>query len=403
MDIIIQPRPLAGSIQIIPSKSQAHRLLICAAFADKPTELVCPETNIDIETTAHCLHLISHAVMRTENGYSICPHQYETDPGPTSVYLNCRESGSTLRFLLPIVGALDLPAIFKMEGRLPQRPLSPLWEEMERMGCTLKWITPDELLVKGKLRPGDYYIDGGVSSQFITGLLFALSLLEGDSRIHITGRLESAPYIDMTLAAMARFGVKTEDFTIKGGQHYRSPGRIAVEGDWSNGAFFLAAKALGSPIEVLGLDETSPQGDRAVSHILPRLSRENTTISAADIPDLVPILSVFAAANHGAVFTDIRRLRLKESDRVASVIDMIENLGGNAVATEDTLTVFGTGLTGGIVDSHNDHRIAMSAAIAATICTTPVTILGAECVSKSYPQFWAEYARLGGKYEQYIR
>ena len=399
MDITIHPRPLRGSIDIIPSKSQAHRLLICAAFADSPTELICPETNQDIEATASCLNALGASIKRTDRGYCILPCN---TPNQKAV-LNCRESGSTLRFLLPVASALGVETTLKMEGRLPQRPLSPLCEEMQRMGSRLEWTAPDALLVTGKLRPGEYHVNGGISSQFITGLLFALSLLEGDSKIHITGKLASAPYVDMTLAAMAKFGVTIQDLAIKGGQRYRSPGRLSVEGDWSNGAFFLAAKALGSDLEVLNLDTSSPQGDRAVSAILPLLSKENATISAADIPDLVPILSVFAAAKHGAVFTDIHRLRLKGSDRVASVLEMIRNLGGHAVATEDTLTVFSTGLTGGTVDSYNDHRIAMSAAIAATVCTAPVTVLGAEHVGKSYPKFWAEYARLGGNYEQYIR
>ena len=399
MDITIHPRLLRGRLNIIPSKSQAHRLLICAAFADAPTELICPETNKDIEATAECLNALGASIRRTETGY--CIHPCNT-PNQKAV-LNCQESGSTLRFLLPVASALGVETTLKMEGRLPQRPLSPLWEEMQRMGSNLQWVAPDELLVTGKLRPGDYFIDGGVSSQFITGLLFALSLLEGGSRIHITGKLESASYIRMTLSAMAEFGVKPHGFAMKGREIFHSPGLLSVEGDWSNGAFFLAAEALGSDLTIFGLDPGSPQGDRAVSQILSRLSLENTTVSAGDIPDLVPILSVFAAANHGATFTDIRRLRLKESDRVASILEMITRLGGQAAATENTLTVFGTGLTGGTVNSHNDHRIAMSAAIAATVCTAPVTILGAECVSKSYPQFWAEYARLGGNYEQYLR
>ena len=177
---------------------------------------------------------------------------------------------------------------------------------------------------------------------------------------------------------------------------------MAVEGDWSNGAFFLAAKALGNPVSVTNLAPDSPQGDRAVFDLLPTLEG-SPVISAADIPDLVPILAVTAACKHGAVFTGIRRLRLKESDRVASVIAMLEALGGKAEATEDTLTVWGTGLTGGTVDAVNDHRIAMSAAIAATVCQKPVTILGAQCVEKSYPRFWEEYARLGGNYEQHLR
>ena len=403
MDITIHPRPLRGEIQIIPSKSQAHRLLICAAFADKPTDLICPETNQDIEATAECLNRICHAVTRTEWGYDVCPYRCEGDCGPESICLNVHESGSTLRFLLPIVGALGISTVFQLEGRLSKRPLSPLWEEMKRMGCKLEWFAEDMFSVNGQLRPGDYYIDGGVSSQFITGLLFATSLLDGDSTIHITGNLESRPYVDMTQQAMKRFGVETDNFRVKGGQVYHSPGQVTVEGDWSNGAFFLAANTLGSELLVLGLSSDSAQGDRAVVEILKALESGTPAVSAKDIPDLVPILSVVAAAKNGAVFTDIRRLRLKESDRVVSTIAMIENLGGRAEADENTLTIYGTGLTGGTVDAVNDHRIAMAAAIAATVCKKDVTILGAECVKKSYPQFWAEYARLGGNYEQYLR
>ena len=270
------------------------------------------------------------------------------------------------------------------------------------MGCSLSRATENTIRCQGKLRSGEFTIDGGVSSQFITGLLFATSLLSGNSQIEITGKLESRPYITMTQEAMALFGVNSEDFRINGGQSYHSPGTVLVEGDWSNGAFFLAAQSFGNDIEVNNLNPLSPQGDRAIAALLAKLE-ENRTISAADIPDLIPILAVVAAMKKGAVFTDIQRLRLKESDRVASVIAMITALGGKAKATENTLTVYGTGLIGGTVDACNDHRIAMSAAIGATVCTAPVTILGAECVKKSYPHFWEEYRRLGGNYEQYLR
>ena len=221
--------------------------------------------------------------------------------------------------------------------------------------------------------------------------------------IEISGTLESKPYVDMTVQAMELFGRKPNGFLVHGGQRFRSPGLIRVEGDWSNSAFFLAAGALGNSIEVSGLSNHSAQGDRAVIDHLSALSSGRPIISARDIPDLIPVLSIVAAANYGAVFTDIQRLRLKESDRVASTIAMIENLSGKAEATESTLTVYGTGLTGGTVKAVNDHRIAMSAAIAATVCHRTVTIIGAECVKKSYPQFWDEYKRLGGQYEQHIR
>lgn len=386
MDITIQPGKLSGLVEAIPSKSQAHRLLICAAFADRPTTLLCPETNRDIEATADCLRALCAKIQRTNTGYVVDPiREY-----PEKATLPCCESGSTLRFLLPIAGAMGVDATFVMEGRLPQRPLSPLWEEMERMGCTLTRPTANTVRCTGKLWSGQYTIDGSVSSQFISGLCFALSLI--DSPLEVTGKVESKPYIEMTLAAMRLFGCP----------NYRSPGTVVVEGDWSNGAFWLAAQALGSALTVTNLNPESPQGDRAVADWIPRLN-EFQTISAADIPDLVPILSVVAAANQGAVFMNIARLRLKESDRVATVIEMIESLGGSAEATEDTLCIRGTGLTGGTVNAHNDHRIAMAAAIAATVCKEPVTILGAECVEKSYPKFWAEFARLGGNYEQYLR
>lgn len=396
MDVTISPRRLAGELTVIPSKSQAHRLLICAAFSDNPTLLRCSDTNRDIEATADCLAALGARIIRTDSGYTVFP----VETVPERALLNCRESGSTLRFLLPVAGALGVDAVFTMEGRLPQRPLSPLWEEMERMGCALSRPTADTVRCTGKLHPGTYSIDGGVSSQYITGLLLALSLLEGPSFLEITGKTESRPYIELTKAAISLFGGDPEH---PGEQKLHSPGTVSVEGDWSNGAFFLAANELGSHLNLHGLDMDSPQGDRAILEILPLLRGGTPRISAADIPDLVPILSVAAACNHGAVFTDIRRLRMKESDRVASVIAMLESLGGRAEADENTMTVFPSRLTGGTVDSCNDHRIAMSAAIAATVCTGSVTILGAQCVSKSYPSFWEEYRRLGGNYEQHLR
>lgn len=398
MDITLFPGKLRGEISAIPSKSQAHRMLICAAFSDRPTVLNCKETNRDIEATAGCLNALGASIQRTENGYSVAPATVI----PKQAVLTCFDSGSTLRFMLPVVGALGVDATFQMTGRLPQRPLSPLWEEMERMGCSLSRPTPDTIHCSGQLNPGEYSLDGGISSQFITGLLLSSALIPGNSKICITGKLESKPYVEMTQNVMQQFGVKSNDYCIYGTGKYSSPGKLTVEGDWSNGAFFLAANALGSDITVQDLQADSPQGDRAIADLLPTMDG-TASISAADIPDLVPILAITAAAKNGAVFTNIGRLRLKESDRVASVIAMITALGGKASADGDTLTVEGTGLVGGIVDSKNDHRITMSAAIASTVCSQPVTILGAECVNKSYPQFFNEFTKLGGHYEQYIR
>jgi len=399
MDITIYPKLLSGAVQAIPSKSLAHRLMICAACADGPTNLICPETNQDIEATARCLQALGAGVTPTEQGYFIEPF----GKLPDSACLDCMESGSTLRFLLPLAGALQIGRVyFKMHGRLPQRPLSPLWEEMERMGCRLSWVGTDMLLCEGQLKSGEYTINGGVSSQFITGLLLAMANLDGPSKLSVTGTLESAPYVTMTQQAMMLFGVETCGYCVAGGRKFHSPGTVAVEGDWSNAAFFLAANALGSQIQVGGLDAASAQGDRAIEKLLPQL-RAHCTIQAADIPDLVPILAVVAGANKGAAFTGIRRLRLKESDRVESVAAMLRALGAEVETTQDTITVYPAKYRSCTVNSAGDHRIAMAAAMAATVADGKVTILEAQCTDKSYPSFWTEYERLGGTYEQHLR
>ena len=398
MDISIQPSLLQGSISAIPSKSQAHRLLICAAFADAPTTLLCRETNQDIEATADCLAALGADIQRTDLGYQVNPVRNL----PDSALLHCRESGSTLRFLLPVVGALGIDGTFFMEGNLPKRPLSPLWEEMERMGCTLSRPSPATIRCQGRLKCGYYCIDGGISSQFISGLLFATALLEGESTVTITGKLESAPYVEMTKQALDTFHVATNEFSVLGGKKFHTPGRLQVEGDWSNAAFWLTAKKLGSKLEIGNLNHSSCQGDKAVLDFLSVMD-SSPVIDATHTPDLVPILAIAAGACNGAVFTNCSRLRLKETDRLVTTCAMIRGLGGQAEVNGDTLTVQGTGYYGGIVDAKNDHRIAMSAAIAATVSANPVTILSAHEVKKSYPSFWEDYKMLGGHYEQYIR
>ena len=398
MNITIFPKKLRGAVDIIPSKSQAHRYLICAAFADAPTQIICPDVNRDIEATVACLNALGAAIERTDNGYNVLPLKTR----PNKAVLPCGESGSTLRFMLPIAGALGVTADFLLEGRLPQRPLSPLWEEMERMGCKLEWISKDVLRCTGALKEGMYCIDGSVSSQFITGLLFALSLIPGKSALNITGNIESKPYIDMTLEALTDFGVSIDNNELFGQFPFKTPGTKKIEGDWSNGAFFLVANAIGNQIDVAELNQHSKQGDRAVLDILRKLA-SFTEIDAKDIPDLVPILSIAAAASKGAKFYNIRRLRLKESDRVQSVMDMLSAFGITSEAEENTLTVYPGSFKGCTVDSANDHRIAMAAGIAATIASDPVTIINAQCVAKSYPAFWDVYRNLGGTYEQHLR
>lgn len=357
--------------------------------------LNCPQTNEDIEATAACLRCLGAQIIRNEDGYRITP----VHTVPESVTLPCGESGSTLRFLLPVAGALGVNATFLTEGRLSQRPLSPLWEEMERMGCTLSRPESTTIQCEGKLRTGTYKIAGNVSSQFISGLLFATALLPGGSQVILTGTVESQPYIQMTKDALSAFGVKIDSDCIQGGRQFHTPAEVMdVEGDWSNAAFFLAAKAMGSTISIENLNTNSAQGDRTVEQQLTRL-HSFCTVDAANIPDLVPILAVFSATRQGALFTNIHRLRLKETDRVTTVCAMLGSLGIQATADENSLLVKPGAFTGGTVDATGDHRIAMAAAIAATCAEEPVTILGAESVNKSYPSFWTEYRRLGGSYE----
>lgn len=397
MNVTITPRPLLGTITAVPSKSQAHRLLICAALAGEPTDLRCAALSRDILATADCLRALGARVNRTLEGFSVVP-----GPRPGRAEADCGESGSTLRFLLPVAGALGVDTTFFLHGRLPQRPLSPLWEEMKRMGARLSRPTGDTVRCQGALQPGAYTLAGDVSSQFISGLLFALPGLPGDSEIRLTGSIQSKPYLDMTLGALRTFGIEIleEDrgYWIPGNQRFRSPGALAVEGDWSNGAFWLTAKALGSELRVTGLDPNSSQGDRAAEALLLQILTRGGDIDVSQIPDLVPTLAVAAALGGGVTrFVGAGRLRIKESDRIASVSAMVRSLGGRTEEGPDSLTVYPTGLRGGTVSAENDHRIAMAAAVASTVCREPVTILGAEAVEKSYPAFWQDFRSLGGK------
>ena len=400
MTAVIQPSALAGTIPAIASKSQAHRLLICAALADRPTTVACPTLSADIDATAGCLRALG-ADIAYENGvFAVKP----IETIPAHPLLDCGESGSTLRFLLPVVCALGARATIKMHGRLPQRPLSPLWEELERHGAVLTRPTEDTIAVAGTLTPGNYTLAANVSSQFISGLLFALPLLDGDSAIHLTGRLESASYLTMTVRALGLFGVDCpfdgRTYAVPGGRKLTSPGAAQVEGDWSNAAFWVAADHIcGGMLHITGLDPDSPQGDRVVAELARRIAAGNAVIDCQDVPDLVPVLSVLAAVTPGLTrFENAGRLRIKESDRLATTAGLINALGGSAEELPESLIITGKErLSGGTVDSANDHRIAMSAAVAALASDGPVTLHGAQAVNKSYPAFWADYNALGGK------
>ena len=416
MNVTVTPHPLRGTVQsVVSSKSHAHRLLICAALADRPTILQGVDPSADLLATVRCLRALGADIAWEGAGLSVTPL---SSPCKNAL-LDCGESGSTLRFLLPVAAALGADCAFTGQGKLKDRPLSPLREAMEDHGCVLSAPGQFPLTCSGALKPGAYTLAGNVSSQFFTGLLLALPQLPGDSRLLVDGPLESRPYVDMTLETLALFGIRVDPlengYFIPGGQRFRSPGTAAAEGDWSGAAFFLAAGALpGAAVTCAPLRPDSRQGDRAVAPLLAALGarvtdKENAVsvqpgplrgivIDLSDIPDLAPILAAAAAFARGeTVLRPIARLRLKESDRVAAILALLHSLGVEARAAEDQLIIRGRGgVSGGTVDGFHDHRIVMAAAIAATAADGPVTILGAEAADKSYPGFFSQFRALGG-------
>lgn len=402
MNVTIDPGRLRGDITPPPSKSQAHRLVIAAALAEGESRLDGLALSQDIQATLACMERLG-AGIRLDGSECACisglrPHLWDTLPE-----LDCGESGSTLRFLIPVALAVAGGSVFTGRGRLMERPQGP-YEAICRERGILFSRQRDRLTVQGRLTPGVYTLPGNVSSQFITGLLYALPLLEGDSAIRLTAPLESSGYVDMTLEALSLFGIAVEPteqgWRVPGGQRY-SPQQFCVEADYSQAAFFYAANGLGSEITILGLDPASAQGDRVIVEHARILSGGGTvTLDVSQCPDLVPALAVQAALRTGETtrLVNAGRLRIKESDRIDTVTTELNKLGAHIEQFSDSMTIHGVSqLQGGETDSHNDHRIAMMLAVAATRAAGPVTIRDAGSVAKSYPQFWADYEKLGGR------
>ena len=407
---------VSGNVQVPPSKSVAHRMLICAALADKPCTIVCRSINRDMEATANCLNALGADIRYADGKFSVTPIT-KVNKGTT---LDCGESGSTLRFLLPVAAALGADATFIGQGRLPERPLSPLYEEMTAHGVKMSPNGHMPLKCEGNLPAGLYTIDGGVSSQFISGLLMALPLTGIQSKIVITGKQESASYIGLTLNALKQFGIEiqtvTDGYIIPSGQEFTSADtQVAVEGDWSGAAFWITAGVIGSkPITCTGLDYAhSAQGDRHIVDVLRKMGADITTsadtvtarpsnltaaqIDCADIPDLVPVMAVAASAAQGTtLFDNIRRLRIKESDRIQSILQLMSGAGISAYATDNTLTVTGGPARSCAYNPSGDHRMAMAAAVLASAKNIRITISDAECTAKSYPAFFDDFNALGG-------
>ena len=416
MNKTVFPSFVRGTVNAPVSKSDLHRALICAAFCKGTTALPVLASSSDTDATAECLSALGSRVERTEDGFVIS--------GPISGggELDCRESGSTLRFLLPVAAVLGKETHFSGSGKLPSRPVLPLTSELRKKGSV---IDADFLpiTVKGKASGGVYTLPGDVSSQIVSGLLLALPYTGEYSEIKLSSPLQSKMYVDMTVNTLSRFGVEwkeipcgSENFPYGGyllvGGEYRSSGTYVAEGDWSGAAFFAVAGAIGGKVTVNGLADNSAQPDRAIEKIIKEfgadVSWENGSLSVktaekrpfsvdvSQFPDLFPVLAVLAAAANGeSRLYNAGRLRIKESDRISAVCNMINSLGGKAIADEDSLTVYGNGkLVGGTVSGENDHRIVMSAAIASLICEKEVTILGSEAVGKSYPAFFEDLSKI---------
>ncbi len=423
-----------GRVKAIASKSHAHRLLIASALSYSPSSLILEETSKDIEATISCLNNLGAIIKKNNDHLDITPI-----PGIYSIVdaastpesdikdiskLDAGESGSTLRFMLPIVTALGKDCEITTHNRLTTRPLSPLYEELISHGAVLSLQGISPLVTKGHITSGTYIIPGNISSQYITGLLFALPLLKGDSKILVTGEISSRPYINITLSVLASYNIKVientpGEFIIPGNQIYNPSSPVTkVEGDWSNAAFFLCAGAISKEsVTVTDLSLNSDQGDKKILDILRDFGAgieitENqnglcditvtpkdlkaTFIDAHDIPDLIPILSVCAASANGTTkIINYERLRIKESDRVEAIKTMLINFGINIEEKDDILYITGSpSFKETSNDSFNDHRMAMSSAIASIRADGPVTITDPYAIRKSYPDFYKHFTSL---------
>ncbi len=411
MIIRIEPTHLSGRIDAIPSKSDAHRILIAAFLSDEKNDILLQSSSKDIDATIECIKALGAKVEKKGNHLIV-----EKGSLPKEAVLNCNESGSTFRFLVPVASAICEKVSFNGGGRLPERPIKDLLDALRSNGTIFSSDTLP-FTKTGKLSSGVFELPGNVSSQYITGLLLALPLLDKSSEIRLTTALESAPYVDITINTLNRFGIEIErrsnSFYVKGNQKYKSPKVITIDGDWSNSSYFLAAGLIGDKVSVNGLDVNSPQGDKEIIKIFERLGGKveigegittfpsrlkGCEIDVSEIPDMFPTLAVLATAAEGKTkFVGTARLRAKESDRIKTTASLITSLGGKVNILDDGVEIEGSRLTGGCVDAENDHRIVMATALASILCSEEVTINKAEAVAKSYPSFFEDFKKLGGK------
>ncbi len=413
MQVKIKPIKPKGEISAIASKSDAHRAIICSALADDKTKIHISHISKDIEATLNCIRRMGADFIKKDNVYEILPIKNLTQ----NPVLDCGESGSTLRFLFPVLAALGCGATFVGSGRLPERPMELIVDLLKEHGNSFS-SSKLPISVSGKTQAGEFDIAGNVSSQFISGLLFALPLLKEESRIRLTSKLQSSAYVNMTVDTLRRFGIninqKENEFVINAIERFTSPKEYVVEGDWSNAAFFMVLGAIGGEVKIRNLNLNSHQSDKMILDALSLagvnyvVSENEITVTKSEIkpfdfdvsecPDLFPVLSILASAAYGkSTLYNAGRLRIKESDRIKTTKELILNVGGNAEETVDSLIIYGSGkLKGGTVESYNDHRIAMSAFCASAICENDIILNDAKAIDKSYPSFMEDFEKIGG-------
>ena len=414
-DVKFSPFVPNGTVNVPPSKSDVHRAIICAAMANGVSRISPVALSNDIKATIGCIKALGADAVLENNVLTVDgTNMYKNK----TALLDCGESGSTLRFFIPIAAVGNINATFVGKGKLPQRPIGIFTEALPKAGTVCKTEGGLPLEIKGQLKSGIFEIPGNVSSQFITGLLLALPILEGDSEIVLTSPLESVGYIAMTIRTMKQFGVnidtKENGWHIKGGQTYKSC-NYTTDGDWSQAAFFMVLGAIGGKVTVKGVAKDSTQGDKKCAEILARFGAKVTqldnevtvekgelkaiTIDASQIPDLVPVLSVCAAFAEGTTkIINAERLRIKECDRLKATAELLNNLGGKVKELSDGLEITGvSSLKGGNVNGYNDHRIVMSAAVCAARSDEDITATFAMSINKSYPDFYIDYNSIGGK------
>ncbi len=412
MNVIVKPNSFyKGEVFIPSSKSVSHRWLICAALSKKESVIKGYMKGDDIEATADCLRAMGANFEFFDNFVKVTPIVRNT----VNATFNVRESGSTLRFLLPIAAALGISTEFVMSGRLKERPIGALIEVIAQKGIT---YNNNPLAISGKLVNGEYKIDASISSQFISGLLFALPLLDGDSKIVLINKVVSEGYINITLSVLASCGIIIEKtdygYFVKGGQKYIIPNNAYAEGDWSSCAFFVVLGALNGDISIRNVNINSHQGDKEIINLLQKANADITIendfirvvksnlksirFSAEDIPDLVPIMAIALANAEGtSVIEDVERLRDKESDRLQAVIDMLTSFGIKCYYKSGSLYIEGGKLRGGKINGYRDHRIVMAATIGASIAQGESIISDRESISKSYPDFFEDMKKVGGE------